>query len=52
MYGPGEDAVTSPHLHVSFMSLRTNTPLIIKMEPSEGGKVHIHVRAFGILEDE
>lgn len=39
MYGPGEDAVTSPYLHVSFMSLRTNTPLVIKMEPSEGRKM-------------
>ena len=43
MYGPGDDAVTSPHLHVSFMSLRTNTPLVIKMEPNEGRKVCVCV---------
>ena len=39
MYGPAEDAVTSVYLHVSFMSLRTNTPFFLKFEPNEGGKV-------------
>ena len=39
LYSPGEDAVTSPHIHIAYMSLRTHTPLVFKLEPSEGGQV-------------
>ena len=39
MYSPGDDAVTSPNLHIAYMSLRTSTPLVITMHPSENGRV-------------
>ena len=39
MYGPGQDAVTTPTLSVAYLSLRTNTPLLITMDPYTNGKV-------------
>ena len=42
MYGPGEDAVTSPNLQIAFLSLRTNSPLIITLDPAQNSKVSKH----------
>ncbi len=39
LYGLGEDAVLSPTLHAAYMSLRTRTPLLITVEPSQHGMV-------------
>ena len=39
LYGPGEDAVSTPYMQMAYMSLRTNTPLILKIDPQDSGKV-------------
>ncbi|KAL5479576.1 hypothetical protein EMCRGX_G023116 [Ephydatia muelleri] len=39
LYHPGTDAVTTTYLHACYLSLRTNTLLIVKAEPSQNGKV-------------
>ena len=42
--------MTSPHIHMAYMSLRTHTPLIFKLEPSEGGQVRREMMTmFGVL---
>ncbi|XP_003385146.1 PREDICTED: Bardet-Biedl syndrome 2 protein homolog [Amphimedon queenslandica] len=41
LYGLGENAVLSPNLEVAYMSLRTNTPVFIKVEPSKNNKVTV-----------
>ena len=39
LYHPGTDAITTTYLHAAYLSLRTNTLLIVKAEPSQNGKV-------------
>jgi Bardet-Biedl syndrome 2 protein len=39
LFEPGEDMVTSPYLQVAFLSMRTQTPVIIKFDPQDMGKV-------------
>jgi hypothetical protein len=43
LYNPDEEeaTVTSGHLHVAYLSLRTNSPVIISIEPGNNGKVPI-----------
>ena len=41
MYAPGDDAVTTPTLSVAYLSLRTNSPLLMTMDPAQIGKVSV-----------
>ncbi|XP_064385467.1 Bardet-Biedl syndrome 2 protein homolog [Halichondria panicea] len=42
MYAPGDDAVTTPTLSVAYLSLRTNSPLLMTMDPAQSGKTTLH----------
>ena len=47
LYTPAEGSATSPKLHLAYMSLRTNTPLIISMVPAEDGMVGHYITDVG-----
>ena len=43
LYNPGEDAASTPYMEMAYKSLRTNTPLVMKIDPQDSGKVHIWI---------